>query len=244
MLYRGLLATQLSGAIDGLIASHNSGGAYFRNRTTPTNPNTSRQIYMRGALNAAYANWLDLSPELRGQWEAYARSVERTNRIGSKRHNSGWNEFVRAFTYRLYAESQLSIGYTTILSTITLPQPTIGPVGTQPYMHVGDPTLYFSYDDSNPWLTGTFGEGALLIELSGVRTSPGVVELTPYPPTRNFFKGPWQLAGVGNGAHPNPVTINLSRAPVLNERVFWRARITTLLNGLGPVTYGVAVCIP
>ncbi len=197
MLFRGLLATQLSGAIDGLIASHNSGGAYFRNRTTPTNPNTSRQIYMRSALSTCYANWLDLDPTIRAQWETYARSITRTNRIGAKRHNSGWNEFVRAYTYRHYAESQLSIGYTTLLSTISQPQPEMTSVTTQPYVHVGDPTLYFTFDNTNPWLTGTLGEGAILIEVSGVRTAPGVIALTPYPPTRNFFKGPWQLAGHG-----------------------------------------------
>lgn len=239
MLFRGLLATQLSGALDGLIAAHNSGGPYFRNRTTPTDPNTSRQIYMRTALNAAYLNWLDLSPELRAVWEAYARSIERVNRIGAKRHNSGWNEFVRAFTYRRYAESAFSIGLTTNLSSLALPQPQqAAPFNLE--ISTASADALFTYDDADPVYGSS--ETVVLIELSGVRTAPGVISLTPYPPTRNFFKGPWQLAGFGQaGVVTPPVTITLAATPTQYQRVFWRARISSLTQGLGPVQYGVAI---
>lgn len=239
MLFRGLLATQLSGALDGLIAARNSGGAYFRNRTTPTDPNTSRQIYMRSALNAAYLNWLDLSPEQRAKWESYARTIVRTNRIGAQRHNSGWNEFVRAYTYRKYAESQLTIGLTTTLSAIDLPQPiATGCVGT---LNSAENFLTFSTDADQDWMSTP--EGALLLEVSGVRTAPGVIALTPYPPTRNFFKGPWQLAAYIDTAYTSTtVQATLTREPTAGERVFWRARVSTLERGLGPIVYGTAIC--
>lgn len=239
MLYRGLLATQLSGSIDGLVAAHNSGGSYFRNRTTPTNPNTSRQILMRSAVAAAYLNWLDLSPEQRGAWESYARSITRVNRIGATRHNSGWNEFIRAYTFRKYAESQLPSGVTTTLATIELPQV----AQSAPYtaaITTANTDFNFTFDTADPWYADD--QSVLLIEISGVRTAPGVISLTPYPPTRNFFKGPWQLAGVARGANDSsPRTITLAATPTQFQRVFWRARISSLTRGLGPIQFGVAI---
>lgn len=239
MLFRGLLATQLSGSLDGLIAAHNHGGPYFRNRTTPTDPNTSRQILMRAALTAAYANWLDLDPTLRAAWEAFARSTERTNRIGAQRHNSGWNEFVRAFTYRHYAEAELSIGLTTTLSTAPA-----GPIifGMAPGVVLDAGTDQFIM--SVPEQSGTWWEdeeSAWLLELSTVRTAPGVVAYTPYPPTRNFFKGPWQLAGSVLGQASGNITVTLTRNATTGERVFWRARVTSKTRGLSTVLYGVAI---
>lgn len=239
MLFRGLLATQLSGSLDGLVAAHNSGGAYFRNRTTPTDPNTSRQIYMRTALNAAYLNWLDLSPEQRAVWESYARSIARTNRIGAVRHNSGWNEFVRAFTYRTYIESALPNGLTTTLGTISLPEVTFSGPSTG-VISTGANTMELSFDTGPGWYDDP--ENSLALELSGVRTAPGVISITPYPPTRNFFKGPWQLVVAAKGQDAgSPIVATLSRNPTQFERVFWRARITSLAHGLSSVQYGVAI---
>lgn len=239
MLYRGLLIDGLTGKINGAVASHGPGGAYFRSLGTPTNPNTSRQILIRSAAAAAYANWTDLSPTLRATWEQYARSIARPNRIGKTFTRSGWNEFVRAYTYRHYAEAEFSLGLTTTLSSIVGPEfwpgeQLVGSIAT------GVTDFTMTCAAGTDWQAST--ENALLLELSGVRTAPGVVEFTPLPPTRNSFKGPWQLAGGSIGGHGGgTLTIPLTRAPVQFERIFWKARVTSLLRGMGTIQYGVAI---
>lgn len=238
MLYRGILATSLSGSLDGLIAARNGGGAYFRNRTHPTDPNTSRQIAMRAAIAAAYVDWQGLTTAQRALWESYARTLPRTNRIGDARHHSGWNEYVRAYTYRIYANNFFAVGVTTSLTTIDLPQPTL--TGTPPSgtSNIGSnsATVYFNRSPTDE----ADYDCLTLIELSGVRTSPGVISITPYPNTRNFFKGPWQLAGYSrSGYDPNYVDMTLSRNIAANERLWFRIRLSSAARGLGPIFYGV-----
>ena len=239
MLFRGLLGTNYSGAVDGLIAARNAGGAYFRNRTTPTDPNTSRQVQMRNALGDAYAAWIALTPNQRAVWESYARSIDRTNRVGDKRHNSGWNEYVRAFTYRRYADTAFGIGITTSLTTIVLPQPSVQtPMSLA--ITTANTDANFTFDETDPWWDDN--ESVLLVELSGVRTSPGTIVLNPYPATRNFFKGPWQLATYIQGSTTaSPRLIDLTTTPTQYQRVFWRARISSLTRGLGPIINGIAI---
>lgn len=245
MLYRGLLATNYSGAIDGLIAAHNAGGSYFRSRATPTNPNTSRQIYMRTAIAAAYVAWTGLDASQRAVWEQYARSIARTNRIGETKHHSGWNEYVRAYTYRKYAESQFPTGIDTNPATIALPQPAFGsniPSGTST---IGQTTAHIYYNLS-PTDESDY-ETLVMCEVSGVRSSPGTITITPYPATKNFFAGPWQLAGVnrtGYGPPYNEIVVNLSRAIAANERLWFRLRISSLARGLGSPYYGVITSEP
>lgn len=242
MLFHGLLITTLSGKIDGAVASHGAGGAYFRSLGTPTNPNTSRQILIRSAANSAYLNWVDLSAEQRAAWEAYARSIRRINRIGVARSHSGWNEFVRAFTYRHYAEAELSIGLTTNLSGPPT-GPTVFGVAPACTLIAGTDTINFGVpEQSGTWWDDE--EAAWLLELGGVRTAPGVVEFEPFPTTRNTCKGPWQLAGAVRGQASGNIEVTLTRNIVAGERIFTRSRVTSMASGLSTIVYGVYICPP
>lgn len=92
MLFKGLLATSMSGKVDGVVASRNKGGAYFRNRSMPVNPNTARQQTIRGRFGNLQTRWRDvLTAQQRTEWEGYATVTTKNNRIGDARVLQGKN---------------------------------------------------------------------------------------------------------------------------------------------------------
>lgn len=99
MLIRTGFGGQLSGSVGGVVASHNAGGAYLRNRSVPTNPNSLRQQLVRGSVSAAAGAWHGLSVGARASWAAYAAGTPVTNRLGESIILSGWNMFFRSFAF-------------------------------------------------------------------------------------------------------------------------------------------------
>lgn len=73
----------LRGSIGDLTFSHNKGGDYCRLRSTPTNPNSSRQQSTRAHLGMCAAYWSnDLDPAERAQWTLYASLNDWINALG------------------------------------------------------------------------------------------------------------------------------------------------------------------
>ncbi len=96
MLFKPLLGDMLSGALGGLVASHNKGGAYFRERVVPTNPNTPQQQAVRTQVAALASRWnSSMTQAQRDAWDTYAANVELTNRIGDPHNISGLAMFIR-----------------------------------------------------------------------------------------------------------------------------------------------------
>lgn len=85
----------MSGSIGGLTASRNRGGAYFRRRVVPTNPNTPHQQGIRSALGALVQSWSTiLTDEQREAWKTYAINTPRTDVLGQPLTLTGQQAFI------------------------------------------------------------------------------------------------------------------------------------------------------
>lgn len=96
MLIRTGMGGQLSGSVGGVVASHNKGGQYLRNRSVPTNPNSTGQQRARNYFGGAAIAWAALSAANRAGWEAYAAGTPVLNRLGESITLSGFNWYVAA----------------------------------------------------------------------------------------------------------------------------------------------------
>lgn len=211
MLFRGLLATDLSGSIAGVTASRNKGGAYFRERVMPINPNSTQQAAVRSLMSSLTAVWRDtLTPAERALWNTYAENTPLTNRIGETVFISGLSHFIRSNLPRMQAG----------LARIDAAPTSFGlaEAGTINVDGADESTqiVAFSFDTTAPWAGATGGH--LLVYVS-----------RPQGPATNFFKGPYRYAGRINGAGTPPSSPGSVTAPFVftaGQRVFVRFRAT------------------
>lgn len=102
MKFRPLLGTDLSGSVGGIVASHNRGGAYFRNRAIPVNPNTPFQQAVRGFMATLTSLWNNtLTPAERTAWNTYALNVLIPDSLGEPRNIGGLGQYIRSNVPRL-----------------------------------------------------------------------------------------------------------------------------------------------
>lgn len=89
----------LRGSIAANTYSHNKGGDYVRRRTTPTNPNTSRQQITRAALGTWAAAWVSaLTQNQRDAWDVFASANPVKNSLGQDVFISGLAWLVKCNT--------------------------------------------------------------------------------------------------------------------------------------------------
>lgn len=83
MKYLGSLmgVSQLSGSAGSTTASHNRFGLYLRNRVTPVNPQTERQLDVRSWFAAAAAAWRQLSQVDQSAWREEGALIERVDSL-------------------------------------------------------------------------------------------------------------------------------------------------------------------
>lgn len=170
MLIRTGMGGQLSGSVGGVVASHNKGGQYLRNRSIPVNPNSTRQQAARSAF-AAYADlWKNLTAGQRSAWDSYASQTPITNRLGEQIHISGFNHYVRTNSFRAAAgAAPLSAAPTT---------PGLSSLGTITS------------------ITPTDGAGIVLVTVGATALGPAICRYgPPLSPGVSFFKGPFSLFG-------------------------------------------------
>ncbi len=118
MKFNGLLATDLSGSLDGITASRNKGGAYFRNRSTPTNPNSVRQQATRTALGNFSSRWSALLDQAqRDAWNTYSQNHTVKDALGNDIKISGLNWYIK---------------FNTVLEDAAITAITAPPAGTAP----------------------------------------------------------------------------------------------------------------
>jgi len=199
--------TQASGSIGGNTFARNRFGNYTRSRTKPVNPNSTAQGLSRSSLAYLAQYWnATLSVEERGSWETYAGSVPGLNRLGESVYLTGFNEFLRSNIIRLQNELAVIEAGPTVL---TLPEtdPTFAIVATE-----ADQKIAVTFDEDLPWDSEA---GAKMYIYAG----------EPQNPTRNFFKGPWKLAGsLSNGAETG-AKIDSPYTLVTGQKIWCYARI-------------------
>lgn len=72
----------MRGSVAGNTYSHNKGGHYVRERSTPTNPNSERQQEVRSILGNLSAAYAALSTADQDTWKTWAADHPRTNPLG------------------------------------------------------------------------------------------------------------------------------------------------------------------
>ena len=86
----------MRGSIGANVFTHNKGGDCVRLRTTPTNPNTSRQQVTRAILGTFATLWdTGLSQDQRDAWDVYASEHPIINSLGKEIYITGLAWFVK-----------------------------------------------------------------------------------------------------------------------------------------------------
>lgn len=186
MLFKGLIATQLSGSLDGVTASRNKGGTYFRQRAIPVNPGTAPQTQVRSIMGQLAALWTNaLTAIQRSSWETYAENVPLVNRIGESITVTGLNMYQRSNIPRLQNGLPRVDSGPTVFNLGDYTAPTITSF-TAPTV------LSLAFTVADAWVSE---DDAAMLVYGARDTGIGIV----------FFKGPYRkypIQLLGNNAIP------------------------------------------
>lgn len=91
----GAIVTDGRGKIGGHVASKNRGGAYFRTKVTPTNPQTISQSAARNRLTTFAQDWKGLTEAARLSFNAAVANYAKTDIFGDIKQPSGINLYVK-----------------------------------------------------------------------------------------------------------------------------------------------------
>lgn len=177
---------ELSGSIAGNTFARNRSGFYVRHRTKPINPNSALQVIVRSALAFLTARWsATLTAPQRAAWNLYASSVAMKNRLGESIYLTGFNHYIRSnMIAKQLAETIVDAG--PVIFELPAKDPTLAVTASEATQQ-----LTVSYDI----LAGWAGEdGGHIYAFQG----------SPQNAQRNFFGGPWRIAGYNIGADPGP----------------------------------------
>ena len=105
----GAIVVDGRGKIGGHVASKNRAGAYLRTKVTPVNPQSSKQINVRGTFAGLSQAWRGLSVAQRASWNSSVASFAKTDIFGDLKNPSGFNLFQKLNNNLLQCgESQLT----------------------------------------------------------------------------------------------------------------------------------------
>lgn len=83
-----------SGKLNGTVHAKNKSGNYIRVWAKPLNPKSAAQLLVRNRLTGLVRAFGTLGTDLISQWNAFASTIKRANRIGEIVANSGISLFV------------------------------------------------------------------------------------------------------------------------------------------------------
>jgi hypothetical protein len=212
MLFKPLIGAELSGSLGGIVASHNKGGAYFRVRSVPVNPNTPFQQVIRTAQADLTVRWTDnLTQVQRDAWITYAENVELPNRIGAMGPISGLSMYVRSNVSRAQTGLPRQDAAPIIFNLGGFTAPTINAITGSTDL------LSLNFTVTDDWVNED--DSAMLVYTS-----------RPQNETVVFFKGPYRFAALiaGDLAIPptSPADIALAFGATAGQRVFIRVIVS------------------
>lgn len=192
MLIKGLLASEMSGSIAGITASHNRGGLYLRARAIPVNPSSVYQQAVRGALSSLAIRWTNTLTQLqRDAWNVYAANVPVTDRLGASRTLTGLNWYAACNTPRIQSGVILPTVYIDA-APIIMTNADLTPPGIVSATAATE-ILSISFTNTDAWATAV---GGALLVYCGLPQSPGAMA----------YKGPYRYSGKIPGAVVPPVS--------------------------------------
>ncbi len=179
---------EIRGSIAGNVHSRNSSGNYIRARTTPVNPNSTRQNVIRAAMATASNSWSNtLTPTQRTAWGLYAANINMTNRLGETILISGRSHYLRSNMARINSNLGARNDGPVLLS---LPSQDSA---FNVVANVGAQTLTVTFDDTQDWA----GENSahMIIAMSQPKHS-----------AVNFIGGPFRIVGNLDGSSAASIT--------------------------------------
>lgn len=209
--YKSPLLSSASGHIAGLVFSHNKGGNYVRQRSIPTNPNSTYQQEVRAAMGQLASLWNDtLTPAQRATWDVWAANTPFVNKLGDTIYINGMAAYARANIPRIQ----------TGLPRVDAASPpfNFGDFTTPSFsMVAATGVLSVTFDNADAWANED--DSAMLIYTSR-QQNVGI----------NFFKGPYRFADAidGDGTTPptSPATMDAAFPAAVGQRVFVRAIVS------------------
>lgn len=102
----GMMMTDASGKLGGQVFSKNRGGAYVRTKVTPSNPQTTAQMGVRGIFASISSSWSTLTEEGRATFNNLVGDYARTDIFGDLRNPSGKALFQRLNQNLLLTEQE------------------------------------------------------------------------------------------------------------------------------------------
>jgi len=206
----GVLDTR--GSIGGQVHSRNRYGNYIRARTTPVNPQSSRQNKIRACIQSLAQYWSStLLQAERDAWEVYADAIVRQNKLGGQIKLTGFNHFIRSNSIRLQSDDSVIEPGPTLL---TLPG--------------ADPIFVCEVDETGQEISVTFDP---LLAWNIIDDGEMYVFMSePKAVGTNFIGGPWRLAGAIDGDTASPPTspqiLSVPYPVAEGQAVVCRARIS------------------
>lgn len=235
MLYRGTMATALSGSLNGTVASHNRGGAYFRERIVPVDPMGPQQLLCRDAMASMAAAWNALGEPGWVQWDAYARHFTVNNRIGDAHSLSARNAFLRQVLP--HAQKNAILDPTASIDPEPPPNLSLADLPTPPTFAITDARTFTISWVSSGWEALPADQG-----LTGI-----VIHLSPpRAPQQRWFRGPfrhvWWLESDEDTPPASPYEITIGSVTptdfpdfIAGQRYFFRCRLFWELHPNGHV---------
>lgn len=83
------IMSDIRGKLNGSVFSKNRGGAYMRNKVTPSNPQTTSQMSVRGIFAGIASGWSTLTEEQRLSFNGKVSQYATTDIFGDLRNPSG-----------------------------------------------------------------------------------------------------------------------------------------------------------
>jgi hypothetical protein len=144
----GMMMTDASGKLGGQVFSKNRGGSYVRTKTTPSNPQTTAQMSVRGIFASISSRWSTLSEANRLSFNNFVADYAKTDIFGDLRNPSG-----KALFQRL--NQNLSISEQLPITTCVSPE-------AVPFANLVS-------------ASGSVGDGEFIVETGGVTTGSTLV---------------------------------------------------------------------
>jgi hypothetical protein len=111
----GAIVTDMSGKLGGHVFSKNKGGKYMRTKSTPSNPQSSAQMSIRGIFASISSAWSALTESSRLSFNGFVSAYATTDIFGDLRNPSGKNLFQRL-------NQNLSLTGQTLIDTCVAPE--------------------------------------------------------------------------------------------------------------------------
>lgn len=111
----GMMMTDASGKLGGHVFSKNRGGSYVRTKVTPSNPQSTAQMNVRGIFASISSGWSSLTESARNSYRNFVSDYAKTDIFGDLRNPSG-----KALYQRL--NQNLAISGQTLLTQCVAPQ--------------------------------------------------------------------------------------------------------------------------